>query len=89
MSRQQRIISRLIEAAQLVASNEHAEMILSISSELDDVVSTSVESTPKTFLTVGVGMAAKAAIDNQIPLYVLQELIAKLYEEELNNEKEQ
>ena len=86
MTRQQRIINRLLEAAQLAMHDEHVEVILSISSDPDDVVSTSVESTPTTFLTVGTSMAVKAAIDNHIPLFLLQELIAKLYEDILGEE---
>ena len=86
MTRQQRIINRLLEAAQLAMRDEHVEVILSISSDPDDVVSTSVESTPTTFLTVGTSMAVKAAIDNHIPLFLLQELIAKLYEDILGEE---
>lgn len=86
MTRQQRIINRLLEAAQLAMHDEHVEVILSVSSDPDDSISTSIESTPTTFLTVGTSMAAKAAIDNHIPLFILQELIAKLYEEELRKE---
>lgn len=86
MTRQQRIINRLLEAAQIAMHDEHVEVILSISSDPNETISTSVESTPTTFLTVGTSMAVKAAIDNHIPLYVLQELIAKLYEENLGEE---
>lgn len=86
MTRQQRIINRLLEVSQIVMKDEHTEIILSVSSDSLDSVCTSVESTPMTFLTVGVSTAVRAAIDNHIPLFLLQELIAKMYEEERNNE---
>lgn len=81
MPRQKRIINRLIEAAQFAMSNKDAEVILSISKDPDDAVRTWVESTPATMLTVGVSMAAKAAVDQKLPLFALQELIHHMYEE--------
>lgn len=86
MTRQQRIINRLLEASQIVMKDEKAEVILSISSDSLDSICTSVESTPITFLTVGVSTAVRAAIDNHMPLFLLQELISKMYEDARNEE---
>lgn len=81
MTRQQRIVNRLMEAAQLACAYEDIEIIMSISRDPEDSVRTWVESTPTTMLTVGVSMVAKAAIDQHLPLFALQELIAKMYED--------
>lgn len=80
MPRQKRIINRLIEASQFVIAHPEAEVILSISKDNEEAVRTWVESTPTTMLTVGVSMAVKSAIDEGIPLFVLQELIHEMYE---------
>lgn len=80
MPRQKRIINRLIEASQYVIAHPEAEVILSMSRDNDDAVSTWVESTPTTMLTVGVSMAVKSAVDQGLPLFVLQELIHEMYE---------
>lgn len=87
MSRQKRIINRLIEIAQIAMKDEHFEAIVSYSTKDEKTVRTWVESTSTTMLTAGVGMAVKAAIDDSIPLFVLQELIAKMYEDVLRGEE--
>lgn len=81
MTRQQRIVNRLIEAAQLATTKKDIEVIMSISSDPEDTIRTWVESTPTTMLTVGVSMSVKAAIDQGLPLFALQELIHHMYEE--------
>lgn len=81
MTRQQRIVNRLIETAQLACNNKDIEVIMSVSTEPEDAVRTWVEASQATMLTVGVSMAVKSAIDEHMPLFILQELIAKMYED--------
>ena len=81
MTRQRRIVNRLLETAQLACANKDIEVIMSISIEPEDPIRTWVEASQTTMLTVGVSMAVKSAIDAHMPLFALQELIAKMYED--------
>ena len=81
MTRQQRIVNRLLETAQLACASKDIEVIMSISTEPEDSIRTWVEASHTTMLTVGVTMAVKSAIDEHMPLFTLQELIAKMYED--------
>lgn len=81
MTRQRRIVNRLLETAQLACANKDIEVIMSVSTEPEDSVRTWVEASQTTMLTVGVSMAVKSAIAENMPLFILQELIAKMYED--------
>lgn len=81
MTRQRRIVNRLLETAQLACANKDIEVIMSVSTEPEDSVRTWIEASQSTMLTVGVSMAVKSAIDEHMPLFILQELIAKMYED--------
>lgn len=80
MTRQKRIVNRLLETAQYVCANPDAEVIVSVGKENDEALRTWVESTTTSMLTVGVSMAVKSAVEEGLPLFVLQELIHDMYE---------
>lgn len=87
MNRQKRIANTLIEIAQLAMSNPEAEVIISVSKEKEDQVRTIVEATDTTMLTAGLSLAIKSAINQRMPLFILQELLASLYQDVLEGKE--
>lgn len=81
MLRQERIINKLFNVAEFVAEHRDSEVIIATSTKSEDITSTWIEASQSTMLTVGVSMAVKSAINSHIPLFILQELIAKMYED--------
>ena len=87
MNRQKRIANTLIEITQLAMSNPEAEVIISVSKDKEDQVRTIVEATDTTMLTAGLSLAIKSAINQRMPLFILQELLASLYQDVLEGKE--
>lgn len=59
------------------------EFILITSDKVTEDIKVQVESTTATMISAGLSLLIKAAIDQEIPLYQLNELVTSFYEQEV------